>query len=294
LTPSQDKRITLLESKMFAMMACNDELVAKVDSLEKNIAEKEEKFDLLLNHSKRQDEKLETLKSMFKDILDESENLAFSFSLIEQKEKDNAEHFRTMRGDIDRINVDIVNQRKEVTKELGDAYNELKGEVATNKVSMEKAMKVIADKERSWEKKMEKSDKRMDIITNLNKKVLNDIDHLRSTTISNIVLTTLNKKPKEGDVGATRPAIESQNSQENNTKQTKTDPRVKDYPNHAVTSRIEIPGSFSFNAERVPDETTTSEVADPDQADKPPTVVSTPIRLTPLTLEHLRRHTFED
>ena len=94
LTPSQDKRITLLESKMFAMMACNDELVAKVDSLEKNIAEKEENFDLLLNHSKRQDEKLETLKSMFKDILDESENLAFSFSLIEQKEKDNAEHFR--------------------------------------------------------------------------------------------------------------------------------------------------------------------------------------------------------
>ena len=94
LTPSQDKRITLLESKMFALMARNDELVAKVDSLEKNIAEKEEKFDLLLNHSKRQDEKLETLKSMFKDILDESENLAFSFSLIEQKEKDNAEHFR--------------------------------------------------------------------------------------------------------------------------------------------------------------------------------------------------------
>ena len=94
MTPSQDKRITLLESKMFALMARNDELVAKVDSLEKNIAEKEEKFDLLLNHSKRQDEKLETLKSMFKDILDESENLAFSFSLIEQKEKDNAEHFR--------------------------------------------------------------------------------------------------------------------------------------------------------------------------------------------------------
>ena len=94
MTPSQDKRITLLESKMFALMARNDELVAKVDSLEKNIAEKEEKFDLLLNHSKRQDEKMESLKSMFKDILDESENLAFSFSLIEQKEKDNAEHFR--------------------------------------------------------------------------------------------------------------------------------------------------------------------------------------------------------
>ena len=92
--------------------------------------------------------------------------------------------FRTMRGDIDRINVDIVNQRKEVTKELGDVYNELKGEVATNKVSMEKAMKVIADKERSWEKKMEKSDKRMDIITNLNKKVLNDIVSESSLYIS--------------------------------------------------------------------------------------------------------------
>jgi len=185
-SPSLEKRIILLESKMFILMATNDELIAKVESLEKEIKNKDENIQLLSNHSKKQDEKMSSLRSMFKDILDESENLAFSFALLEQKERNIAENSRAIKNDVEKINVAIRNQSKEFEIKLShqskdyntkidDIYNEILGQFSTSTTNLEYAMEEIAAKERAWDEKMDKADKRMTIIGNLNKKILGDM-----------------------------------------------------------------------------------------------------------------------
>ena len=88
------KRITVIESKLFQTMAQNEELVSKVESLEKVIVNKEEQIDDLVKYAKKQSNKINGLELMFKSILDESENLAFCFSLLQLKEKDDAENIR--------------------------------------------------------------------------------------------------------------------------------------------------------------------------------------------------------
>ena len=75
-------------------MTQNEELVSKVDSLEKVIVNKEEQIDDLVKYAKKQSDKINGLELMFKSILDESENLAFCLSVLELKGKDDAENIR--------------------------------------------------------------------------------------------------------------------------------------------------------------------------------------------------------
>ena len=91
---SVEKRIAFIESKLFQIMAQNDELLTKVQSLEKIIINKEEQMDTMDKHARNQDANMKCLKSMFINILEESENLAFCLSLVEQKERDDAENIR--------------------------------------------------------------------------------------------------------------------------------------------------------------------------------------------------------
>ena len=88
------KRITVIESKLFQTMTQNEELVSKVESLEKVIVNKEEQIDDLVKYAKKQSDKINGLELMFKSILDESENLAFCLSVLELKGKDDAENIR--------------------------------------------------------------------------------------------------------------------------------------------------------------------------------------------------------
>ena len=88
------KRITVIESKLFQTMTQNEELVSKVESLEKVIVNKEEQIDGLVKYAKKQSDNINGLELMFKSILDESENLAFCLSMLELKEKDDAENIR--------------------------------------------------------------------------------------------------------------------------------------------------------------------------------------------------------
>ena len=75
-------------------MTQNEELVSKVESLEKVIVNKEEQIDDLVKYAKKQSDKINGLELMFKSILDESENLAFCLSVLELKGKDDAENIR--------------------------------------------------------------------------------------------------------------------------------------------------------------------------------------------------------
>merc|ERR1712079_209472 len=127
--------------------------------------------------------------------------------------------------------------------------------------NMEYALEDLADKERSWDKKMEKSDKRMDIITNLNKKVLNDMDELRATT------NTLIKKSKEDAVGAIKSDNDSQNNHENNIKHCKTKEKTP-CSTTIPQPMIESP-SFSFTTKLISAETLISRGLKPDQAHRP-------------------------
>ena len=88
------KRITVIKSKLFQTMTQNEELVSKVESLEKVIVNKEEQIDDLVKYAKKQSDKINGLELMFKSILDESENLAFCLSVLELKGKDDAENIR--------------------------------------------------------------------------------------------------------------------------------------------------------------------------------------------------------
>ena len=88
------KRITVIESKLFQTMTQNEELVSKVESLEKVIVNKEEQIDDLVKYAEKQSDNINGLELMFKSILDESENLAFCLSLLELKGKDDAENIR--------------------------------------------------------------------------------------------------------------------------------------------------------------------------------------------------------
>ena len=89
-----EKRITFIESKLFQTMTHNEELVSKVESLEKVIVNKEEQIDDLVKYAKKQSDNINGLELMFKSILDESENLAFCLSVLELKGKDDAENIR--------------------------------------------------------------------------------------------------------------------------------------------------------------------------------------------------------
>jgi uncharacterized protein YoxC len=71
-----EKRITVIESKLFQTMTHNEELVSKVESLEKVIVNKEEQIDGLVKYAKKQSDNINGLELMFKSILVESENLA--------------------------------------------------------------------------------------------------------------------------------------------------------------------------------------------------------------------------
>ena len=88
------KRITVIESKLFQTIAQNKELVSKVESLEKVIVKKEEQIDALVKYAEKQSDNINGLELMFKNILDESEHLAFCLSMLELKEKDDAEKIR--------------------------------------------------------------------------------------------------------------------------------------------------------------------------------------------------------
>ena len=88
------KRFTVIESKLFQTMTQHEELVSKVESLEKVIVNKEEQIDDLVKYAKKQSDKINGLELMFKSILDESENLAFCLSVLELKGKDDAENIR--------------------------------------------------------------------------------------------------------------------------------------------------------------------------------------------------------
>ena len=81
-------RIMFIESKVFQIMSQNDVLITQVESMEKVIINKEEKIEILQVHAKKQDDNMEGLKLIFKNILEESENLAFSLSLVEQRGED--------------------------------------------------------------------------------------------------------------------------------------------------------------------------------------------------------------
>ena len=89
-----EKRITVIESKLFQTMAQNEGLVSKVESLEKVIVKKEEQIDDLVKYAEKQSDNTKGLELMFKSILNESENLAFCLSLLELKGKDDAENIR--------------------------------------------------------------------------------------------------------------------------------------------------------------------------------------------------------
>ena len=89
-----EKRITVIESKLFQTMTQNEELVSKVESLEKVVVNKEEQIDGLVKYAEKQSDNINGLELMFKSILDESENLAFCFSMLQLKEKDDEENIR--------------------------------------------------------------------------------------------------------------------------------------------------------------------------------------------------------
>ena len=88
------KRIPVIESKLFQTMAQNEELFSKVESLEKVIVNKEEQIDGLVKYAEKQSDNINVFELMFKNILDDSENLAFCLSLLELKEKDDAENIK--------------------------------------------------------------------------------------------------------------------------------------------------------------------------------------------------------
>ena len=54
----------------------------------KVIINKEEKIEILQVHANNQDDHMEGLKLMLKTVLEESENLAFSLSLVEHMGED--------------------------------------------------------------------------------------------------------------------------------------------------------------------------------------------------------------
>ena len=83
-----EMRMMFIESKLFQIMSQNDVLITQVESMEKVIIHKEEKIEILQVHAKNQDDNMKGLKVMFKNILEESENLAFSLSLVEQRGED--------------------------------------------------------------------------------------------------------------------------------------------------------------------------------------------------------------
>ena len=89
-----EKRITFIESTLFQTMAQNEGIVSKVESLEKVIVKKEEQIDDLVKYAEKQSDNTKGLELIFKSILNESENLAFCLSLLELKEKDDAENIR--------------------------------------------------------------------------------------------------------------------------------------------------------------------------------------------------------
>ena len=75
-------------------MAQNEGLVSKVESLEKVIVKKEEQIDGLVKYAEKQSDNVNGLELMFNSILNESKNLAFCLSLLELKEKEDAENIR--------------------------------------------------------------------------------------------------------------------------------------------------------------------------------------------------------
>jgi len=112
-----EMRMMFIESKLFQIMSQNDVLITQVDSMEKVIINKEEKIEILQVHAKKQDDNMEGLKLMFKNILEESENLAFSLSLVEQRGEDvAAKNRREMLSEIARAEARL----KLVLKEADD------------------------------------------------------------------------------------------------------------------------------------------------------------------------------
>eukprot|EP00092_Neocalanus_flemingeri_P029047 GFUD01031533.1.p1 GENE.GFUD01031533.1~~GFUD01031533.1.p1 ORF type:complete len:277 (+),score=86.94 GFUD01031533.1:148-978(+) len=178
-----EKRISQIESKLFQTMAQNEDLVKKVEALEEIIESKETQINYLLKHTRNDRENIKSLEVMFKDVLDESENLAFSVSMLEQKEKESMENIRAL----------------------------FSGFRATNE-KIDNVSKGVKEKEIEYAKKNQDTMDKIERVETENKKILEYMDELLLSTV-----TLVNKTKEDKSKSEMKSSIQDKTEKEEKT-----------------------------------------------------------------------------